>query len=110
MRRAFSFKNSNCVVNRRFRCSLRVPLTDESAEVRAASLRALRTLLRRPSDARCMRRLGIPHLVARGMDLDLDNRAERVQALRVARRMAYAAPEQFPEAVARWGGNIKKAS
>ncbi len=57
-----------------------------------------------------MRRLGIPHLVARGMDLDLDNRAERVQALRVARRMVYAAPEQFPEAVARWGEEIRKGS
>ncbi len=55
-----------------------------------------------------MRRLGIPHLVARGIDLDLDNRAERVQALRVARRMAYAAPEQFPEAVARLGEILRK--
>ena len=39
--------------------------------------------------------------MARCLDLDLENKVERVHALRLARRMMVVAPGAFPEALAR---------
>ncbi len=37
----------------------------------------------------------------RCLDIDLDNKLERVQALRLARKMAFVSPKSFPISVAR---------
>ena len=69
--------------------SLRVPLIHDSTEVRAATLRTMRHLTKTKNDLKQLNDLHIPYLVTRCLDLELDNKVERLQALKLARNLAY---------------------
>ena len=66
---------------------LRIPLTSSSGNVRAGTLRALRYLVRSQQDVMAVTSVNMHLLLARILDLDLDNRSERVQAVKLARRL-----------------------
>ncbi|XP_067137023.1 rapamycin-insensitive companion of mTOR isoform X2 [Centruroides vittatus] len=80
-------------------CCLRVALLHETCEVRAAGLRALRYLLRDRDSVEAFCRVQMPLLIARSLDIVLDNRIERVQALRLVRKLLCIDPQQFPRAL-----------
>ncbi|XP_069677672.1 rapamycin-insensitive companion of mTOR isoform X2 [Periplaneta americana] len=80
---------------------LRVALVHEASQVRAAALRAVRYLLKEEKDVRILNKLRYPCLISRSLDLMLKNDVERVQALRLIRRMLVLAPKEFPISLAR---------
>ncbi|XP_063227632.1 rapamycin-insensitive companion of mTOR [Bacillus rossius redtenbacheri] len=82
-------------------CCLRVPMVHESSLVRAATLRTLRYLLKEERDVKTLIRLQYPHLIARSLDINLRNDMERVQALRLMRRMLTTSPGSFPAELVR---------
>ena len=57
--------------------------------------------MRSDEDVAQLRTLNIPYLVARCLDIDLENKVERVHALRLARKLMVLSPGLFPEALAR---------
>ncbi|XP_066994227.2 rapamycin-insensitive companion of mTOR [Anabrus simplex] len=82
-------------------CCLRVALVHEASQVRAAALRAVRYLLKEESDVKTMNSLRYSVLIARSLDINLRNEMERVQALRLVRRMLVLAPAEFPPSLMR---------
>ncbi|XP_021912957.1 rapamycin-insensitive companion of mTOR isoform X2 [Zootermopsis nevadensis] len=82
-------------------CCLRVALVHEASQVRAAALRAVRYLLKEEKDVRILNKLRYPCLICRSLDLMLRNDSERVQALRLVRRMLVLAPMDFPISLVR---------
>lgn len=70
-------------------------------QVRAATLRAIRYLLKTPIDLQTINSLQIPYLVARSLDLLLKNEEERVQALKLVRRMLLIAPDLISPVIVR---------
>ncbi|KAH9366540.1 hypothetical protein HPB48_010306 [Haemaphysalis longicornis] len=77
-------------------CCLRVLLVHEASEVRAGCLRALRHLVRDAEAARALVAAHVPLLVARALDAALESRTERLQALRLVRRLVAVAPHDLP--------------
>ncbi|XP_013398176.1 rapamycin-insensitive companion of mTOR isoform X2 [Lingula anatina] len=75
---------------------LRLGLLHEAKEVRAACLRALRYLIHDKETLDAMLKLHIDYLVARSLDICLDNQIERVHALRLIRKMVQISAERFP--------------
>ncbi len=76
---------------------LRIPLVNESTEIRAATLRTLRLLIKTGEAARAITTLNIHYLVSRCLDIELDNKIERLQALKMCRCLAYTDQgEHFP--------------
>lgn len=69
--------------------------------MRAAALRAVRYMLKKEEDIVTLNKLQYPYLVARSMDLNLRNEIERIQALRLVRRILLLAPNHFSPALAR---------
>ena len=61
----------------------------DSTEVRAATLRTLRHLTKTKNDLKQLNDLHVPYLVTRCLDLELENKVERLQALKLARNLAY---------------------
>lgn len=82
-------------------CCLRVLLVHEASEVRAGCLRALRHLVRDAEAARALVAAHVPLLVARALDAALESRTERLQALRLVRRLVAVAPNDLPPQLAR---------
>lgn len=82
-------------------CCLRVLLVHEASEVRAGCLRALRHLVRDAEAARALVAAHVPLLVARALDAALESRTERLQALRLVRRLVAVAPHDLPPQLAR---------
>lgn len=82
-------------------CCLRIGLINEATQVRAAALRAVRYMLKKEQDIVTLNKLQYPYLVARSMDLNLRNEIERIQALRLVRRILLLAPNHFSPALAR---------
>ncbi|KAL1438611.1 hypothetical protein MTO96_047968 [Rhipicephalus appendiculatus] len=82
-------------------CCLRVLLVHEASEVRAGCLRALRHLVRDIDAVRALVASHIPRLVARALDAALESRTERLQALRLVRRLVAVAPLELPAQLAR---------
>ncbi|XP_069163639.1 rapamycin-insensitive companion of mTOR-like isoform X1 [Procambarus clarkii] len=82
-------------------CLLRCCLVHEGKEVRAGGLRLLRYLIQTPEDVKALITVNTVPLIIRCMDIMLDNQIERLQSLRLARRMLQVAPSLFPEALAR---------
>ena len=80
---------------------LRIPLTHDSAEVRATALRTLRYVMSDGGGVAAANLVNLQHLVVRCLDIDLDNQAERLQAIRLARKMLFLAPAAFPAALVR---------
>ena len=81
--------------------SLRIPLTSDTNEVRAATLRVLRHLIEDEEDAKELNRVNIHYLVARCLDIDLDNRLERTHAVRLARKILLLSPRQLSQTIVR---------
>ena len=75
---------------------LRIPLTSNSEGVRAATLKAVRYLVRNKRDAQAVTKVNLHHLIARALDLDSDNRPERVQAVKLARKMLVFGGSDYP--------------
>ena len=80
---------------------LRIPLTSPSPEVRAGTLRAVRYLVRSLLDVMSLSAVQLHFLVTRTLDMDLDNRAERLQAVKLARRLLVYGSSHFPTALVR---------
>ncbi|CAG2101936.1 unnamed protein product [Medioppia subpectinata] len=80
-------------------CCIRVALFHEAGEVRAAGLRAMRYLLRDEESAESVCRVNLPLLICRSIDIVLDNRLERIQALRLVRQLLSLSPKRFPAAI-----------
>lgn len=83
-----------------FRC-LKVALFHDAAEVRAACLRAIRYLMRDETSVRSLLRVDLPVYIVRSIDIVLENRTERIQALRLVRKFLSIAPHLFPSAFTR---------
>lgn len=66
-----------------FLACISASLVHPFTQVRAGALRAIRYLLRRPTDIHTLNRLQLPHLICRSLDILLDNEEERVQALKL---------------------------
>jgi len=81
--------------------SLRVVLVHEATQVRAAALRAVRYMLKKEQDVIAINKLQYPYFLARSMDVNLRNEMERMQALRLVRRILVLAPKHFSPALAR---------
>ncbi|XP_071953101.1 rapamycin-insensitive companion of mTOR-like isoform X2 [Antedon mediterranea] len=79
---------------------LRVALVDNSKELRAGCLRALRYLLRNSTTLQTMLDLQIDILVGRCLDFCQDNDVERIQSMRFIRRILTVAPQLFPQSLA----------
>ncbi|KAG8226637.1 hypothetical protein J437_LFUL005288 [Ladona fulva] len=77
-------------------CCLRVAVVHESTQIRAGALRVVRHLVNGERDVVTLIRLRFPYLIARCIDLVLLNEMERIQALRLARRILSEAPRLFP--------------
>lgn len=84
-----------------FICSLRVGLVHEATQVRAATLRAIRYLLKTEQDVVTINKLLIPYFISRSMDVNIRNEIERIQALRIVRRILFLAPKYFTSVLAR---------
>ncbi|XP_020282297.1 rapamycin-insensitive companion of mTOR isoform X2 [Pseudomyrmex gracilis] len=82
-------------------CCLRVVLVHEATQVRAAALRAIRYMLKKEQDVITINKLQYPYFLARSMDVNLRNEMERMQALRLVRRILVLAPKHFSPALAR---------
>uniref|UniRef100_A0A182QSM2 Rapamycin-insensitive companion of mTOR n=1 Tax=Anopheles farauti TaxID=69004 RepID=A0A182QSM2_9DIPT len=70
-------------------------------QIRAGALRVVRRLLIAPTDLMEFNRLQLAHLVCRSLDVMLRNGEERVQALKLVRRMLVVAPEHLSPAIVR---------
>lgn len=66
-----------------FLACISASLVHPFTQVRAGALRAIRYLLRRPTDIRTLNQLQLPYLICRSLDILLDNEEERVQALKL---------------------------
>ncbi|CAH0381377.1 unnamed protein product [Bemisia tabaci] len=80
---------------------MRAILVQESSTVRSAGLRVLRHLLKTKQSFFILNKVQIPILIARSVDLLVQNHNERVQALQLVRHLLKVAPEYFPLQVAR---------
>ncbi|KAK8396470.1 hypothetical protein O3P69_005488 [Scylla paramamosain] len=82
-------------------CLLRCCLVQDGREIRAGGLRLLRYLIFTKEDVQALMAVNVIPLIIRCMDIMLDNQVERVQALRLARRLLMVAPDLFPLSLAR---------
>uniref|UniRef100_T1J225 peptidylprolyl isomerase n=1 Tax=Strigamia maritima TaxID=126957 RepID=T1J225_STRMM len=78
--------------------NIRLCLFNEAREVRAAGLRAIRYLLQDEAAIDALWKLQFDHLIARSLDIFLDNQTERLQALRIMRQVVHTCPVKFPSA------------
>uniref|UniRef100_A0A182JFG1 Uncharacterized protein n=1 Tax=Anopheles atroparvus TaxID=41427 RepID=A0A182JFG1_ANOAO len=82
-------------------CCVGRSLVHPLPQIRAGALRAVRRLLLAPDDLRTLNRLQLVHLVCRSLDVMLRNADERVQALKLVRRMLVVAPDELSAAIVR---------
>ncbi|XP_049290189.1 rapamycin-insensitive companion of mTOR [Anopheles funestus] len=82
-------------------CCIGRSLVHQLPQIRAGALRALRRLLLAPCDMRELNRLQLAHLVCRSLDVMLRNGEERIQALKLVRRMLVVAPDELRPAIVR---------
>ncbi|RWS04250.1 rapamycin-insensitive companion of mTOR-like isoform X1, partial [Dinothrombium tinctorium] len=82
-------------------CCLRVSLFHDSVEVRAAGFRAMRYLLQNEDAVESLFRTNIEYLICRSIDIMLDNKTERIQGLRLVRKLLSLNPKRFPSSIAR---------
>lgn len=76
-------------------------LFHESADVRAAGLRAMRYLLKNELAVEAFYRTNLQLLVARSLEIELNNFPERVQSLHLIRKLLALKPDSLPEALCR---------
>ncbi|XP_050401999.1 rapamycin-insensitive companion of mTOR [Patella vulgata] len=77
-------------------CCLRLGLFHEAKEVRAATLRVLRHLIDRPNYVDSLLYLQLDLLIARCIDICLENEIERIQALKLIRKLGQTAANKIP--------------
>ena len=82
------------------RC-LRTSLLHDSAEIRAAGIRSIRHFVRTEHHVKCVYKLKLDFLVARSIDICLDNKTERIQALRLIRKLLSVDHRNFSLSLAR---------
>uniref|UniRef100_A0A182T3A5 Rapamycin-insensitive companion of mTOR N-terminal domain-containing protein n=1 Tax=Anopheles maculatus TaxID=74869 RepID=A0A182T3A5_9DIPT len=80
-------------------CCVGRSLVHQLPQIRAGALRVLRRLLLAPCDMREFNRLQLAHLICRSLDVMLRNGEERVQALKLVRRMLIVAPDELRPAI-----------
>ncbi|KAH8362188.1 hypothetical protein KR084_008923 [Drosophila pseudotakahashii] len=80
---------------------LSASLVHTFTQVRAAALRTIRYAISTPKDIKAFNALQLQHLLCRSIDLMLKNDDERVQALKLVRKMLAIAPEDISPAVVR---------
>ncbi|XP_017088263.2 rapamycin-insensitive companion of mTOR [Drosophila bipectinata] len=80
---------------------LSASLVHTFTQVRAAALRTIRYALSTPNDIKAFNALQLQHLLCRSIDLMLKNDDERVQALKLVRKMLAIAPEDISPVVVR---------
>ncbi|XP_017064890.1 rapamycin-insensitive companion of mTOR [Drosophila eugracilis] len=80
---------------------LSASLVHTFTQVRAAALRTIRYAINTPKDIKAFNALQLQHLLCRSIDLMLKNDDERVQALKLVRKMLAIAPEDISPAVVR---------
>lgn len=76
--------------------SLRSAFFHDTCEVRAGGLRACRYLLQNNEALEAFLQIKLQFLVSRSLDIFLDNRMERIQALRLMRKVLCLNPHKFP--------------
>lgn len=82
------------------RC-LRTCLLHDSAEVRATGIRSIRHFVRNEHQVKCVYQLKLDFLIARSIDICLDNKTERIQALRLIRKLLSLDYQNFSLSLAR---------
>ncbi|KAJ3642860.1 hypothetical protein Zmor_025609 [Zophobas morio] len=82
-------------------CCLRIALLHESTQVRSGGLRAIRHVLRNEDDIAQLNKLLIPFLIARSLDLVLKNDVERIEAMKLIRKILLLSPSNFHVALGR---------
>lgn len=80
---------------------LRCDLFHEKVEKRATSLRSMRHLLKDEQSVIALLSLNLPMFIVRSIDIVLENRLERIQALRLIRKFLSISPKLFPPAFTR---------
>ncbi|XP_055383093.1 rapamycin-insensitive companion of mTOR isoform X2 [Condylostylus longicornis] len=80
---------------------LSTSLVHNLSQVRAAALRAIRYLLKTPKDLHIFNLLQLPHLVCKSIDLLLKDDVERMQALKLIRKMLSISPESITPTIVR---------
>ncbi|XP_056646449.1 rapamycin-insensitive companion of mTOR [Diorhabda sublineata] len=80
---------------------LRVPLTHPSAQIRTAGLRCIRHVLKTEADIVQLNKLLIPYLLTRSLDLILRNDLERVEAMKLIRKMMIISSSNLDVSLAR---------
>ncbi|CAG9860535.1 unnamed protein product [Phyllotreta striolata] len=83
-----------------FTC-LRIPLSHLSSQIRMAGLRCIRHVLKTESEVVEINKLLIPYLLTRSLDLILRNDAERIEAMKLIRKMLIISPSSFDVSLAR---------
>ena len=81
--------------------SLRVSLFHESVEVRAAGFRAMRYLLKNEEAVESLYKINLHYMIARSLDIDFNNKSERIQCLRLVRKLLSLKPNSMPSCLAR---------
>lgn len=79
-------------------CCLRTAFFHDTCEVRAGGLRACRYMLQNKEALEAFLQVKLHFLVSRSLDILLDNRMERIQALRLMRKVLSLNPNKFPRA------------
>ena len=82
------------------RC-LRTSFLHESAEVRAAGIRSIRHFIKTEQHVKCLYKLKLDFLISRSIDICLDNKTERIQALRLIRKLLAIDHQNFSFSLAR---------
>ncbi|KAL3268353.1 hypothetical protein HHI36_007469 [Cryptolaemus montrouzieri] len=80
---------------------LRLSLVHPAPHVRSGGLRAIRHVLTNESDVIEFNNLLIPYLVTRCLDLSLKNDSERLEAMKLIRRVLLLSPSNFHNSLAR---------
>lgn len=82
-------------------CCLRLTLVHESTIIRSAGLRCIRHTISVENDITYLNKLLIPFLITRSLDLIQKNDVERVEAMKLIRKILTVAPSQFDISMAR---------
>lgn len=80
---------------------LRVSLVHAIPHIRAAGLKAIRHTISNENDIVIFNNLSIPYLAARCLDLSLKNDAERLEAMKLMRKVLLISPSNFHECLVR---------
>ncbi|XP_076265709.1 rapamycin-insensitive companion of Tor isoform X2 [Rhynchophorus ferrugineus] len=76
-------------------CCLRVSLVHESTIIRSAGLRCIRHTVKTEDDVIYINSILIPFLIIRSLDLVQKNDVERVEAMKLTRKLLTLAPDHF---------------